>query len=61
MSANDSKRPNVLMSTRYDLGQYLGCYGVPTAHSPNIDRLAGQGGGSLRSSAWPPGLLVGPR
>ena len=37
-----SDRPNILMITLHDLGDYLGCYGTPVA-TPNIDRLAGQG------------------
>ena len=31
---------NVLIFVPHDLGQHLGCYGVPTVHSPSIDALA---------------------
>ena len=35
--------PNVLIMTCHDLGRYLGCYGVPTVRTPNLDRLAADG------------------
>jgi arylsulfatase A-like enzyme len=31
------------MITCHDLGRHLGCYGVETVHTPNLDRLAGRG------------------
>jgi arylsulfatase A-like enzyme len=35
--------PNILMITCHDIGQHLGCYGVETVHTPNIDALAEKG------------------
>jgi len=37
------ERPNILIFVPHDLGRHLGCYGVETVHSDNIDRLAAQG------------------
>ncbi|HEY3108564.1 MAG TPA: sulfatase [Chloroflexota bacterium] len=36
-------QPSVLVITCHDLGRHLGCYGVPTLRTPNLDRLAAQG------------------
>lgn len=36
-------RPNILLIHCHDLGRHLGCYGVSTVCSPNLDRLASQG------------------
>ena len=39
-----SDRPNVLMICIDDLNDWVGCLGGhPDAHTPHIDRLAGQG------------------
>jgi arylsulfatase A-like enzyme len=43
VSAFAETRPNVLLIHAHDLGQHLGCYGVQTVQSPNIDRLASEG------------------
>lgn len=37
-------KPNILMITCHDLGRHLGCYGVESVQTPNIDRLASRGG-----------------
>lgn len=37
-----SERPNILIITCHDLGDYLGCYGTPVS-TPNLDTLAQQG------------------
>jgi arylsulfatase A-like enzyme len=36
-------RPNILWITSEDNSPYLGCYGDPQAHTPNLDRLAAEG------------------
>ncbi len=36
-------KPNILLITVHDLGDYLGCYGYESVESPNLDRLASNG------------------
>lgn len=36
-------RPNVLVFVPHDLGRHLGCYGIGTVHTPNLDALAAEG------------------
>ena len=38
-----AERPNILWITSEDNSPYLGCYGDPLAHTPNLDRLASEG------------------
>jgi arylsulfatase A-like enzyme len=35
--------PHVVQITCHDLGRFLGCYGVATVRTPNLDRLAAEG------------------
>ena len=42
-TTNAADRPNILWITSEDNSPYLGCYGDPQAHTPNLDRLASQG------------------
>ena len=43
VAAADANRYNVLFIAVDDLRPELGCYGVPYAQSPHLDRLASQG------------------
>jgi N-sulfoglucosamine sulfohydrolase len=36
-------RPNLALVTCHDLGRHLGCYGVPSLSTPNLDSLAARG------------------
>lgn len=38
------EEPNILLVVCHDLGRHLPCYGVRGLHTPNIDRLAADGG-----------------
>ena len=37
------RRPNVLMISCHDIGQHLGCYGVESVQTGNLDKLASRG------------------
>ena len=39
----ETERPNILWITCEDISPYLGSYGCPEAHTPNLDRLASEG------------------
>lgn len=36
-------QPNIVIISTHDSGRHFGCYGVPTAQTPAIDRLAAEG------------------
>ena len=36
-------RPNILLMTSHDTGRHIGCYGVNTVRTENLDTLASQG------------------
>ena len=40
--AAEPERPNILWITSEDNSPYLGCYGDPQAHTPNLDQLAAE-------------------
>ncbi|CAA9559616.1 MAG: Sulfatase family protein [uncultured Thermomicrobiales bacterium] len=40
---HEPARPNVLIVTCHDLGRHLGCYGVATVQTPQMDALAADG------------------
>jgi arylsulfatase A-like enzyme len=42
-AADAPKRPNILWIVSEDNGRFLGCYGDPYAHTPNLDKLAAEG------------------
>ena len=42
-SLSKCRGANVLLITCHDLGRHLGCYGVETVHTENIDALAARG------------------
>ena len=37
------ERPNVVLITTHDLGRHVGCYGIGTVDTPNVDSLADRG------------------
>ena len=41
--AREMSKPNILMITCHDIGQHIGCYGVDSVQTPNLDNLAFQG------------------
>jgi N-sulfoglucosamine sulfohydrolase len=43
MTSERPRTPNVLLMHCHDVGRFLGCYGVPTVRTPNLDALAADG------------------
>lgn len=46
-----AKRPNIVLVTCHDLGQHIGCYGIPTVHTETLDSIAANGVRFSRSFA----------
>lgn len=40
---NQPKQPHILSISCHDLGRHLGCYGIDSVHTPNLDTLASSG------------------
>lgn len=47
--------PHLILITCHDLGRHLGCYGVDTVHTPNLDGLAQEGTRFEQSYCTSPG------
>ena len=43
MPVSPSSKPNVVLMIFHDLGTHVGCHGIGTARTPNIDSFASQG------------------
>lgn len=54
MSQSLSRPPHIVFITCHDLGRFLGCYGVATVRTPNLDRLAASGLRFLRAFTTAP-------
>lgn len=54
MSQSLSRPPHIVSITCHDLGRFLGCYGVATVRTPNLDRLAASGLRFLRAFTTAP-------
>src|SRR5262245_60192687 len=65
--ARRSDRPHVVQITCHDLGRFLGCYGVETVRTPNLDRMGAEGvrfelrqrlGEAAFAAAWDAGRVM---
>lgn len=54
MSQTLSRPPHIVSITCHDLGRFLGCYGVATVRTPNLDWLAASGLRFLRAFTTAP-------
>jgi len=49
------QRPNIVFITCHDLGRHLGCYGITSVNTPELDRIAAEGARFANSFCTSPG------